>query len=149
MPRYEYKCLSCNVEFEELLILKEDVDKYSKFHPCPNCNQRADRIVSSFAFNFKAPSGQTQGSGVHGNSGVHDLDYPTLDKAVGRSAAQKWSDYDSSQAERNKIRKESGSHALSMGADGSVSPMSKETAAVREKAMSVFHSSDIVKKENS
>lgn len=75
---------------------------------------------------------------MHGNSGVHDLDYPSLDKAVGRSANKKWSVYNEQQAERDKVRRETGASALTVGADGKAKPMDAKTADQREKVIKTF-----------
>jgi len=135
MPAYEYKCEPCNAQFEEILTQSEDVKKYSDWHPCPNCNGRAARIVS--AANFKFAGGVRGTSGVHGQSGVHDLDYPQLDKAVGRSAEKKWQVYNQRAAEREKIRKETGAGALAVEG-GVVKPANPENLKVREQALTTF-----------
>ena len=43
MPIYEYKCTSCENEFEELLSL----EKYSPILVCPECNAPSTRIISA------------------------------------------------------------------------------------------------------
>jgi putative FmdB family regulatory protein len=139
MPLYEYRCEKCPVEFDELLVTRDDVRDYSESYPCPVCSEPAARVkVSAFAFSFKAPGGQTQGSGVHGQSGVHDLDYPALDKAVGRSAAQRWEVQHAKQAARDKVRKETGATAVSETSDGVVKPVAASDMKIREKAIETF-----------
>jgi putative FmdB family regulatory protein len=111
MPVYEYKCEPCAIEFEEMLLHREEIASYADWHPCPSCGQRSERNrVAMFGFSFK---GDVRGtSGVHGNSGVHDLDYPTLDKAVARSADKRWQKFSSQQSEMVRLRRESGNHAI-------------------------------------
>ena len=137
MPTFEYRCDDCPVEFEELLYLREDVQKYTDEHPCPLCKKMSPRMkVTSFAFSFKG--GVKGTSGVHGNSGVHDLDYPTLDKAVARSSEARWGTYRADQSERDKVRKETGSAALTVGEDGKPKAADPTTLDIRQKAISTF-----------
>lgn len=139
MPVLEYTCQKCEILFEEVLLQTGDIKKYEEWYPCPQCGGRAEREkVSLTNFNFKAPRGQTQGSGVHGQSGVHDLDYPRLDKAIGRSANVKWSQYNDRKAARDKVRKESGNNQVSVTPDGKVLPSDVGTKVIREKAMGTF-----------
>ncbi len=137
MPTYEYRCEPCEVEFEETLLQQEDVKKYSQQHPCPNCHEMAPRLGISVT-NFKFAGGVRRESGVHGQSGSHDLDYPTLDKAVGRSSEKKWQRITREQAERNKIRKETGVNAISKDKDGKFIPSSKDNLKVREMALTTL-----------
>jgi putative FmdB family regulatory protein len=117
MPIFEYVCSDCEVQFEQLHVLRDDIEAYKDSHPCPSCSNPASRNrVSAFGFKF---AGEVRGtSGVHGNSGVHDLDYPKLDKAVGRSSEKKWEKARELQGKISKVRKESGSQAVSIGSDG-------------------------------
>lgn len=139
MPTFEYTCEECGVLFEELLLQKDDIERYREQHPCPECGRMAPREkVSLVSFNFKAPSGQTQGSGVHGQSGVHDLDYPTLDKAIGRSSSVKWKHYNERKAERDKVRKEAGTNVMSTSPDGQSVPSDAATVQLRDQAYKTF-----------
>jgi DNA-directed RNA polymerase subunit RPC12/RpoP len=138
IPTFEYFCDDCDVEFEELLLKKEEIQEYFDHHPCPNCKHRAERIkVSITNFNFAGGTDKGAGTGVHGNSGVHDLDYPKLDKAVGRSSEVKWGQYNKRKEGRDKVRRESGVSVVSQSGD-TVVPASPETMAVREKALKLF-----------
>ena len=135
MPIFIYECRTCEVEFEEFIVHQEDTKKYSEHHPCPECKRRAKRIkVNSVSFSFKAPNGQTQGSGVHGQSGVHDLDYPSLDKAIGRSSTKKWEYYYDRKKARDKARRELGTNAVKQ-VDGVVTALDSQTADFREKGL--------------
>lgn len=135
MPIFGYTCKSCEVEFEECLIQSEDVGKYSKWHPCPQCRGRAARMkVSAVNFSFTAPAGRTQGSGVHGQSGVHDLDYPSVDKAVGRSSTKKWEYYNARKSARDKARRELGVNAIKQ-VDDVVIPLDKQSSKIRDQGL--------------
>lgn len=139
MPQYEYSCESCEVEFTEMLMTKEESERYLKSHPCPICGNDASRLMSSFAFGFK---GSVRGqSGVHGNSGVHDLDYPTLDKAVGRSSEVRWKNIKKRQEYVNQVRKETGSFALTEDSSGNLRPTDSKTLEMRAKAIDAFSKS--------
>ncbi|MFC1999702.1 zinc ribbon domain-containing protein [Chloroflexota bacterium] len=45
MPIYEYLCPKCNVEFE----LRRPFSEADKSASCPNCNSKAQKLVSGFA----------------------------------------------------------------------------------------------------
>jgi len=138
LPTFEYFCDDCDAEFEELLLKKEEIQEYFDHHPCPNCKNRAERIrVSSFSFKFAGNVNQGAGSGVHGNSGVHDLDYPVIDKAVGRSAETKWEGYNQRKAARDKVRKEAGTNAVSQAGDA-IAPADAATIRDRGKALALL-----------
>ena len=133
MPTYEYFCEECSVEFEEMFFNKTDSEKYQKSHPCPVCKNTVPRKISNFAFSFKGAV--TGSSGINGNSGVHDWDYPTLDKAVARSSEKRWSDHRERQAAIDKVRKETNSHAVTMDNSGNIVPTEKSKLDVRTQAM--------------
>jgi len=112
VPIFEYKCEPCNVEFEEALTNSDEIKEFESWFPCPSCGGKASRLgVSVTNFTFKG--GVRGETGVHGQSGVHDLDYPVLDKAIGRSSAKRWERIRREQAQRDKVRKETGAVALS------------------------------------
>lgn len=139
MPTYEFACSICEIIFEELLLSTDEIKNYRDSHPCPSCGEAAVRSpVVAVNFAFKAPGGQTQGLGVHGQSGVHDLDYPALDKAVGRSSAVKWQKYDERKTERDKIRKKLGTNSISVSSDGEIRPADGALMNLREKAITTF-----------
>jgi putative FmdB family regulatory protein len=136
MPVYEYYCDDCHVEFEELLNSTEKVE-YFEWHPCPQCHERAERIkVAKISFQFSG--GPEAGSGVHGNSGSHDLDYPSMDKAIGRSADRKWSVYNDQKATRDKERRRLGTNSVSEN-NGKVSSVDPSVANTREKGWNLFN----------
>lgn len=74
---------------------------------------------------------------MHGQSGVHDLDYPVLDKAIGRSAEKKWSIYQQRKQLRDKVRKEAGTNAIAQSGD-KITPMTKQGLEMREKGLKLF-----------
>ena len=136
MPSYEYRCEPCGVVFEELLLKREEVKAYSKEHPCPQCSEPAGRVLSRTNFQFK---GTSEGDPTRrGNSGSHDLDYPSGDKAVGRSANRKWKEYDEKFAARAAIRRELGTNAVSVAPDGTVTATDKSTLKAREAGISTW-----------
>ena len=55
-------------------------------HECPRCQSDADRVWAGLGGHSFAAAG----GGATANSGVHEQDYPTADKAVGRSADELW-----------------------------------------------------------
>lgn len=136
MPCFEYFCDECDTEFEEILTISTEIEEYFSWHPCPNCRERAERIrVAAVSFNFAG--GVSGTSGVHGNSGVHDLDYPVLDKAVGRSSEKKWEVFRQKKAEQDRVRKQSGQVEISVSGN-TVAPTDASTIESRKKAMGLF-----------
>jgi hypothetical protein len=140
MPIYEYRCATCEADFEELLMSRDEIKQYSESHPCPQCKLLAPRLHGSvFGFSFK---GDVRGtSGVHGNSGVHDLDYPTLDKAVARSSEKKWGMIKERQKSINEARKSLNTNAIASNSDGSYSAVDKSVLKTREDGIGTFKKS--------
>lgn len=101
MPRYAFECADCELRFERNLTVGE----YSSY-VCPSCRKPAPLVLSGFGFAFAASSGATA------NSGVHDHDYPTADKAVGRSAEERWKYLHARDAVKREARKRGETHAL-------------------------------------
>lgn len=117
MPLYLFSCPKCSFRFERLVPVS------CESHPCPDCAEPAPRTVKgqTFSHAFEEPATPT-------NSGVHSYDNPSADMAVGRDAAKKWEEYEGRKKVKEKIRRESGTHALSWaspGQDGYV-PMSPD-----------------------
>lgn len=131
MPIYEYHCSDCSIEFEQHLNTSE-AKEFANHFPCPNCKKDASKLS---VYNVSAAF-----SGTAGNSGFHDVDYPILDKAVGRSSTKKWEKIHQDQAERNKIRRETGSTALTDTGSG-YTPVSSETLNKRTEAFSKLKAS--------
>lgn len=129
MPTYEFICEVCEILFEEVFIDPEEAKKYQHAHPCQQCDGIARRVMSATNFQFK---------GTPGNSGSHDLDYPTLDKAVGRSAAKKWSELREGKKARDEVRRQSGQHAVTQIGDKIV-PTSSDKLKIREHAIGAFN----------
>jgi len=105
MPKYSFECPECNVRFERNLKIGEHTT-----HKCPSCEGLAPRVFEGEGFGFSFVD-QKSGSGA-ANSGVHDLDYPTADKIVGRSAAKRWEMYEQRDAVKNQAREKGETHAL-------------------------------------
>lgn len=102
MPQYTFECQTCDLRFTRTLKMENHTT-----HACPNCQDAAPRVLEGFAFQFD----QTPGA-APGNSGVHDLDYPTADKAVGRSADERWALLSERDKVKAEARKQGGTHAL-------------------------------------
>lgn len=135
MPNYEYCCQTCNIEFEQLLITKQEIEEYGDFHPCPTCGELSPRIPSAVNFQFK---------GNPGNSGSHDLDYPSLDKAVGRSANQRWKQFNERKAKRDIARQELGVNNISVSgleSNAKIKAVSSDQSKIREKGIKTFKKS--------
>jgi putative FmdB family regulatory protein len=95
MPKYVFECQGCdNLRFERSLKMGDHPT-----HVCPLCKEDAPRVISSFGFAFQG------GGSAPANSGVHDLDYPSADKVVGRSAHDRWSTYVDRDQVKKKVRK--------------------------------------------
>lgn len=71
MPVYEYRCLSCNTQFERLGLISERENGVS----CPECGgKQAERLLSRFAASASANGGEPSalGGGCCGGSGACD-----------------------------------------------------------------------------
>lgn len=101
MPKYEFECPECAVRFERNLKIGEHTTA-----ECPSCKEQAPLVMTDFGFSFEP------GSGAPANSGVHDHDYPTADKAVGRSSAERWKLLREREKVKAEARKQGGTHAL-------------------------------------
>lgn len=101
MPRYAFECPACVLRFERNLRVENHPD-----YPCPSCRKPAPLVLSEFGFSFG------QGSAAQANSGVHDLDYPSADKAVGRSAGKRWAHIEAREAVKKEAREQGQTHAL-------------------------------------
>jgi len=135
-PIFEFRCEPCNAEFEETFTNQDEIKEYETWYPCPGCKGRATRLgVSITNFNFKG--GVRGESGVHGQSGVHDLDYPKLDKAIGRSSAKRWERITKDQSIRDQTRKETGSNALAR-IGKTFAPADSENLKVRDAALTTL-----------
>jgi putative FmdB family regulatory protein len=107
VPKYSFECQDCgNLRFERSLKMGDHPT-----HECPSCGEESPRVISAFGFSFKS------GGSAPANSGVHDLDYPSADKLVGRSAHDRWSTYVERDQVKKKVRK-GGSAPELMRADG-------------------------------
>lgn len=103
MPKYTFECQDCTVRFERTLKIGEHTT-----HACPSCKDPAPRVFEGQGFGFSF----AEGSGAPANSGVHDQDYPSADKAVGRSAQERWAMIDKREEVKNEAREQGGTHAL-------------------------------------
>ena len=101
MPKYTFQC-TCGVKFDRNLKMGEH-----KKHPCPDCSKPAPRKWAGQGFGFGFAPGKTPG-----NSGVTKDDYPTADHLVGRSAEVRWSEIESRNEVKARVREGGGTHAL-------------------------------------
>jgi len=104
MPAYTFTCEACNIEFERTLKMAEHLS-----HPCPSCGQDSARDWGSDAMSFGFKGDQT---GSTANTGVHDNDYPTADKVVGRDADVRWAMINEREKVKAEARRQGGTHAL-------------------------------------
>lgn len=102
MPKYQFECADCNVRFERTLKIGSHTT-----HSCPSCKDPAPLVISDFGFNFAEVAGSS-----HANTGVHDHDYPTADKAVGRSASRRWEHIKAREKIKAEARKQGDTPAL-------------------------------------
>jgi len=108
VPKYVFECQDCAVRFERILKMGEHPT-----HECPSCKEEAPRLFTGNGFSHSFAAG----SGPAANSGVHDHDYPTADKIVGRSAEERWAMYRERDKVKKKVREAGGTGAL-VRADG-------------------------------
>jgi putative FmdB family regulatory protein len=101
MPVYTFECQDCNVKFDRNLKMGDH-----ESHPCPSCKEGAPRVIEGFSFAF-APGGSATA-----NSGVHDHDYPTADKLIGRDADKKREFNEERDKIKQAAREAAGTHAL-------------------------------------
>jgi putative FmdB family regulatory protein len=102
VPQYTFECQTCDLRFTRTLKMENYTTQ-----PCPNCADPAPRVLEGFAFQFDQAPGASPG-----NSGVHDHDYPTADKAVGRSADERWALIHERDKVKEEARRQGGTHAL-------------------------------------
>ena len=130
MPVYEFECQYCEIRFKRTLKM----DTHPS-HPCPECICDAPRLWEGFGGHTFAP-----GEGATANSGVHDHDYPTADKAVGRDADARWEEIGQREKVKATVRETAQTRPLSRknGADYveytsmTESRMAKRVAAYRD-----------------
>lgn len=117
MPLYQYYCVECQYSFEESFKKPEDVTS-----PCPKCSYESDRMIS-------AP-----------NVLKSNTSRENADIKIGAESEKRWADIKSRQAQKEKLRKESGTTALEVkhGKDTSgkityeYKPVSKERVTERK-----------------
>lgn len=109
MPKYAFHCQVCATRFERTLKMGEHPT-----HACPGCSEEAPRLFTAFGFGFAA------GEGAAANSGVHDHDYPSADKIVGRSANERWGQYREREKVKNQVRAKGGQSLVRVDGDGFV-----------------------------
>ena len=92
MPLYEFKCLSCKREFEDL----STADDKDNPRPCPSCGkQEIVRKVSSFS---------TSSTIIPGRDTVYST--KEIDKVVGAASAKNWEGWNKYYENKKKKRRE-------------------------------------------
>jgi len=132
LPAFRYFCDDCNAEFEEILLQTQEIKEYFEWHPCPDCKGRAERIrINTFSFGFKSNL-------PVGNTGVHSVDYPMLDIAVGRSADKKRAEGMAKKKNRDDARRKLGTNYISQKADGEIRAVNPKLLENREKGLKLL-----------
>ena len=93
---YEYQCWKSEGGCGRLFSVEHLVGEAPETYACPVCGMTAKHKVAGFAI-------------VHGKSTTKGA---SLDVAIGRSADEKWNRVHDRKATRDKIRKDSGTQAL-------------------------------------
>jgi len=93
MPVYKFACGECDLEFDRLISREESKGPIS----CINCGSDAKKIIGNVNFNFSSTRKQ-------GETGVHDIDYPVIDKAVGRSSEKRWGNFEERRSAEDSAR---------------------------------------------
>jgi putative FmdB family regulatory protein len=120
MPKYEFECQCCHARFDRVLKIGNHPT-----HECPSCGDEAPRLFDGSGFGF----GFAAGGSAPANSGVHEQDYPTADKVIGRSAEERWGTYKNRDKVKNEVRRVGGDQALSrVDGEGYVDYMAMNTA---------------------
>jgi putative FmdB family regulatory protein len=126
MPLYQYYCVECQLTFEESFKKPEDITS-----PCPKCASESDRMIS-------AP-----------NVLKSNTSRESVDIKIGAESEKRWAGIRQRQAEKEKIRKESGTTAVEVkhGKDSSgqityeYKSVSKERVAERKNLYGEYLSS--------
>jgi len=120
MPIYEYYCKGCFVKFEQFAPRSEGFEKAK----CPSCGKEAPRKISR------------PGGFILKGSGFHVNDYPDVDRVVGQDADRKWKRIHEEREKRDRVRRESGQHAVTRTSDGSYVPTSSDHLKDRQDSVS-------------
>lgn len=131
MPRYDFQCFECGVQFEALLPMSRSQEPQH----CPSCETPAERMMPddvSGHFN-KSVTGP-----VPQNTGISQLD-AHIDRTIGTSAKQGWDEHNRRVQEKRKIlsRPENKGTTLSRNPDGSYRPLTLEERKVQARALNI------------
>jgi len=140
MPVYEFECQFCEIRFKRTLKM----DNHPS-HICPECACDAPRLWEGFGGHTFAPGGEALA-----NSGVHDHDYPTADKAVGRDAEARWGEIDQREKVKAAVREGGQTSKLArQNGEGYIDytamtddRMAKRRAAYRDAKQVLWHDRD-------
>jgi putative FmdB family regulatory protein len=110
VPLYEYRCVSCRREFEDL----STVEAMDSQRSCPSCGKtEIERKISTFGIQTTA----SQGSTLHSPK--------EIDKAIGAATEKSWEGWNKYYDDKRKKRREGKDVkelVINKGADGKVTP---------------------------
>jgi hypothetical protein len=119
--RYRFRCRSCSSVNE----LNQPVSaKVPDTFPCGYCPGSCTQVI-------EAPAVLRGGVSGRSHSGTSDM---PLDTVVGRNAAERWEKIHERQAERDRVRRESGQQGLTATSEG-FAPLSPEVKSLRTAGM--------------
>ena len=81
MALYEYFCKKCEVSFEIRIPMAE----VTQFSPCPNCDERASKVIGNFTFVGRVEAGSGDGpapwedESASNSANTGSADLPNLD----------------------------------------------------------------------
>jgi putative FmdB family regulatory protein len=110
MPTYDYRCATCNVVQEFIQSIHKPLPESLL---CPKCG------CDSFYVFLTAPGVMTAG-----------MSHQSIDVAIGRDAEARWGKINERQAQRDKIRKDSGKSGLTAISRTEFKPNDKKLVAV-------------------
>lgn len=135
MPKYTFQCQTtgCELRFSRTLKMGEWPTL-----ACPTCKEESPRLFEGFGFAFEAGKGASDA-----NTGVHDHDYPTADKIVGRSAETRWAQYRERDKVKKKVREMGGGELLRKDGKGFVEYDSMTETAKKARSKLVDYAVDV------
>lgn len=111
MPIFEYKC-DCKLVHEHIALSAQNTPDT---HTCPRCGAQAKKrdFPSSISLNRS------------------DMDNPTMDLAVGKSATERWDTIHKRDEVKDKVRQESGQQGVTLVAPGEFAPITPQQKELR------------------
>ncbi len=138
MPKYTFHCQQdrCNLRFSRTLKMG-----VWPTHKCPTCKEEAPRLYEDFGFAFQAGAGAP-----NANTGVHDQDYPSADKIIGRSAESRWTEFKARQKVKDQVRAAGGGALLRRDGPGYVEYDAMTDNAKKAREKTVDYAVDVEKR---